>query len=125
MGRDLGTYWVRVEFWDGRGFLYEWSTSARYCMGTDGIKPLDAQRISPAWEDEQDVIDSIHYIFTEGNYACDCNRSLFLARAHQQYDTDMECGETLRLKKLSVIGPSGNVVVEWDNLEAEIRGVGE
>ena len=33
------------------------------------------------------------YMWGEGNYACDCNRSLFFARAAGEDDPDHECGQ--------------------------------
>jgi len=34
------------------------------------------------------------FLWSEGNYACDCNRSLFFARAKGvEDDPDRECGE--------------------------------
>lgn len=36
------------------------------------------------------------YMFTEGNYGCDCNRRLFMARAAGRPDPDPSpCGETI------------------------------
>lgn len=31
------------------------------------------------------------FIWSEGNYACDCNRALFFARAKGQRDPDIPC----------------------------------
>lgn len=33
------------------------------------------------------------YIWSEGNYACDCNRANFFARAAGEDDPDRECGD--------------------------------
>ena len=42
--------------------------------------------------------DSAEWMFTEGNYACDCNRSLFIRR---QYGEDampeLKCGDEIEL----------------------------
>lgn len=38
--------------------------------------------------------ESNQYIWREGNYACDCNRSLFFARAGGEEEIDYDCGET-------------------------------
>lgn len=36
------------------------------------------------------------FLWTEGNYGCDCNRHRFFARAAGgEPDDDMECGETI------------------------------
>jgi hypothetical protein len=54
-----------------------------------------------AWEDvdwDWPASAAIIYQYTEGNYSCDCNRSLFL------YDREKgkvkPCGETIRLDKI-------------------------
>lgn len=51
---------------------------------------------------------SVHYMWREGNYSCDCNKRLYLAREcgiDPQYDDgDMEnpCGDTIALVSLDV-----------------------
>jgi hypothetical protein len=42
-----------------------------------------------------------HYIYEEGNYSCDCNRSLFLKRIGVVCD-ELECGETIKLSNLEI-----------------------
>lgn len=38
--------------------------------------------------------DTADYMWSEGNYACDCNRSLFFARANGEEDpADPRCGD--------------------------------
>jgi hypothetical protein len=39
--------------------------------------------------------ESAEYMFTEGNYACDCNRGLFIG-------CDLECGEEVKMKNFEV-----------------------
>jgi len=119
-GLDLGTYWVRVELVDGRGWLYRWDTGASYTNGTEAHKPLDAQRMPPGWESEQELFDAFVWMHTEGNYSCDCNKRLFLARAHQQdcpEDGDNPCGDTMEIKRLTAIRPNGDEVVLEDSDE--------
>lgn len=41
------------------------------------------------WEAEGD-----QYMWSEGNYSCDCNRYLFFQRAHDEDEEDFECGDT-------------------------------
>lgn len=62
----------------------------------------------------------MRYMFTEGNYACDCNRRMFLDQAAQKYletEEDEEdgedpypCGQTLILESLTVIRPDGSEI---------------
>lgn len=109
--KDLGTYWVRVKFADGSGFLDRWNTGHRYTHGTEGTKPLDAQYIAPTWESEEDLLSSITYMYNEGNFSCDCNKRLFLARAMQQDEPDNpQCGDTLKIVELTVIRPNRSEV---------------
>lgn len=46
------------------------------------------------WYDAGDYSDpeTIEFLWSEGNYSCDCNRGLFWARANNEADPDRECG---------------------------------
>jgi len=118
MGKDLGTYHLRVELKDGRGWIQIWETGARYTHGSGSCTKLDATRIEPTWDDEDDLFSTMLYMYTEGNYSCDCNRSLFWLRSQQlSEDEKLECGETMQLLKLTVIKPGGGeeVLLEQEN----------
>ena len=116
---DLGTYHVRVELKGIPGFIYEWGTGARFVPGGYGadtrcigdVKPLSAEWLAPSWRDEADLARAIVFLFTEGNYSCDCNRLLFSHRANQQEDLseeDTPCGHKYTLERLTVIRPDGS-----------------
>lgn len=45
--------------------------------------------------DEVDA-EAVEYLFTEGNYSCDCNRSLLLRRGGHDVP-EMPCGEDIEL----------------------------
>lgn len=110
MTKDLGTYYLRVEFEDGRGYIQSWQTGARYTNGAGEVSPLDAFRINPTWDDELDVFHMMQYAYEEGNYSCDCNRQLFWLRSQQRLDEaeeDMPCGDTIKLRMLTAIRPDG------------------
>ena len=115
--KDLGTYHLRVEFEDGRGYYHQWNTGGRFTHGRDGISPLTADYMTPTWEDEEDLFSSMLYIYTEGNFSCDCNRRLFLADAAQveRDDENDECGEEIKLKKLTAIRPDRTEYVLFTN----------
>jgi len=115
--KDLGTYHVRVEFEDGQGFIYKWGTGRRYMYGRGPCSPLGATTIKPGWVDEQDLFKSIVFIFTDGNYSCDCNKRAFLARANQEDEPERDadiCGDTILLKRLTAIRPDGSEVLLWE-----------
>lgn len=117
-GRDLGTYWLRVEFENGDGYFYKYETGACYTNGANSCSPLTAFRIPPTWENEEDMISTIEFSWNEGNYSCDCNRvNIFLQEAHQRDpindDSGICSGVTLRLKRLTLIAP--------DNREIELH----
>lgn len=38
--------------------------------------------------------DGSRYIWSEGNFSCDCNRALFFACAADEEDPDTPCGDT-------------------------------
>jgi hypothetical protein len=43
-----------------------------------------------------------NYMFKEGNYACDCNRSLFLRRKYGDAVEKLSCGDTITMRDLRV-----------------------
>jgi hypothetical protein len=46
-------------------------------------------------------VDSARWMWEEGNYSCDCNRSRFIIGAGTAFPA-MECGETIELKQIFV-----------------------
>jgi hypothetical protein len=57
-----------------------------------GLQPYE-------WEDDEDGGGQLFW-WTEGNFGCDCNRSLEFARAggateEEAWDAEVECGETV------------------------------
>ena len=57
MAKDLGTYHVKVELEDGRGWIETRNTGARYTHGRDIFSPLQATRMGPTWDSEEDLIE--------------------------------------------------------------------
>jgi len=109
--KDLGTYHLRVEFDDGRGYIQSYHTGSRFDGGRDGTSPLEATKIPPTWKDEAELFECMVFSYTEGNYSCDCNRNTFLAWASQSDRSDDECGDTIKLQRLTAIRPDGSEVV--------------
>lgn len=108
MTKDLGTYYVRVVFEDGSGFIMAWETGARYSLGRECWHPLTAKRSEPLWESEDNLLRSIEFMFTAGNYSCDCNLKDFIDNAHQIKVSGNECGNTMKIKTLTAIRPDGS-----------------
>ena len=116
MGKDLGTYHVRVELKDGRGWIGNWNTGHRYTHGTPSCTKLDATLILPPWNTEAELFASMVWMYTEGNYSCDCNKALFLARAYQQPEPkDTPCNDTMPVMRLTAIRPDASEVVIFDS----------
>lgn len=46
--------------------------------------------------------DSARFMFTDGNYSCDCNRSLFLAKFYEGVE-EMDCGDTIQMRDFKVM----------------------
>lgn len=110
-GVDLGTYHLIVKFADGRGYIEKWNTGRRFCKGTTEVSPLGADLIKPTWESEEDLLETMFFMYTDGNYSCDCNRILFLARAANEPEPEeVDCGETIQLESLTAIRPDGTEV---------------
>lgn len=118
IGKDLGTYHARVEFTNGDGYISKWGTGARYTHGSEHDHPLSAFRIGCEWESEADLLNTMRFMYLHGNYSCDCNRLLSLARSKQQDEPEnTPCGNTLRLKRLTAIRPDGSEVILWEGEE--------
>jgi hypothetical protein len=56
------------------------------------------------------------YMWTDGNFGCDCNRAMFFADAGGEEDCDIGCGET-RYTVTRAILPNGSEV-EIDEVHA-------
>lgn len=54
------------------------------------------------------------FLWTEGNYSCDCNRALFFARANGEPDPLVECGE-VAYTAIKAICDDGTVVILDDD----------
>lgn len=107
MGKDIGTYHVRVELEDGRGWIQTYNTGARYTHCRDLFSPLTAYRMKPIWDSEENLINCIVFHFIENNGSCDCNKKQALAAANQEDEYDEECGDTMPIKRLTLIRPDG------------------
>ena len=46
--------------------------------------------------------ESAHFMFHDGNYSCDCNKSLFLDRVYGGFD-EMDCGDTIQIRNFRVV----------------------
>lgn len=57
-----------------------------------------------------DWTDSTAFLWEEGNYSCDCNRSLFFAQAAGEADGHQPCGDT-RYVVTSIVS-NGQVVYD-------------
>jgi hypothetical protein len=109
--KDLGTYFLRVELENGQGWIETIHTGWRYTHGDSEITKLDADPISPTYESEDDLIHCTLYQYLQGNFSCDCNKKLFLARAAQEPMGDHPCGNTLPIQKMTLIRPNRTEVV--------------
>ena len=60
------------------------------------------------YEDADDHARSIYYMWTDGNYGCDCNRKLFIERVYDDvpWEVDEEefpsCGKEITLVSLTI-----------------------
>jgi len=51
--------------------------------------------------------DGIEFMWEEGNWSCDCNKSLMIQRQVDPSFPDMDCGHEIKLTKLT-ISPGNN-----------------
>lgn len=80
-------------------------------LDADGIEYVVTQDVTDliGMADDGDDAGLIEYMWTEGNYSCDCNKRLFISRQHEgvfpgEDEKDiMEhvCGRKIKLKKLT------------------------
>jgi hypothetical protein len=49
-----------------------------------------------------DWSDDAAYMFNEGNYSCDCNRSLFLCRANVRFPGELDCGNKIEVTSFEI-----------------------
>ena len=49
-------------------------------------------------------LEGIEFIFTEGNYACDCNRRAMINYAYDHILPELPCGDKIKLLSLKVKG---------------------
>lgn len=71
----------------------------------DGI----IRRHETEWWDD---VENPDFIWSEGDFACDCNRALFFARAAGEDDPDRECGS--EAFSLRVLDEAGSVLYADD-----------
>lgn len=45
--------------------------------------------------------ESALYMFNDGNYSCDCNRSVFISEKYKNFP-ELDCGEEIKLLNISV-----------------------
>ncbi len=48
-------------------------------------------------------MDAAEFIFEEGNYSCDCNRSVLIRSKYGNVIPELDCGNIIEMKDLHVI----------------------
>lgn len=66
--------------------------------------------------------EDIAFIFTEGNYSCDCNRSLFIKRHCDPKFREMGCGEEIDLVNLRIVKLGKELPVDEYDLLSDCCG---
>jgi hypothetical protein len=71
------------------------------------IAKITIQYQGRKYEFEQDFgyaypIEAAHFMFEDGNYSCDCNKSIFIREKYPEFE-EMDCGDDLELTSLEVI----------------------
>ncbi len=68
-------------------------------------------------------LDAIEFMYSEGNYCCDCNRSLFLAKALGEEDLDLRCCDIdgkYRIFCEKIVTEDGTIIYEGDDEDPEL-----
>lgn len=55
------------------------------------------------YDDVEDMEQHVHYMWTEGNYSCDCNRLVFMSLDDPDEDSP-PCGISVKLVSLTIEG---------------------
>jgi len=90
-------YNFTIAFAESEGFNTRLRTVARMTMCLQDGRSFDYEH-DFGYACEQELA---HYMWHDGNYGCDCNRSLFLARDGHDV-REMTCGDTIVLENFRV-----------------------
>lgn len=52
--------------------------------------------------------EGVEFIFTDGNYACDCNRSVFIRTQCDPTFPDMDCGDEIKMENFRIVRKEGS-----------------
>jgi hypothetical protein len=106
--KDLGTYHLKVEFDDGRGFIHAINTGKRFTRGTHDFSPLESVLIPPIWESEGDLANTLKFCYLEGEISDQERRLNYMSGAYGEV-----CTGELRLCALTLIRPDGTEFSIW------------
>lgn len=122
MGKDLGTYHAKVKLSNGKGFIAVCNTGRRYCGGSPGFHPIDADFISPGQENEAELVGEIVHYYTDGNGGYSSSLALLLSYAYPAEDIEeLYCGAvTLEPVEIWIIRPDGTEFMAWNNRQGTI-----
>jgi hypothetical protein len=56
-----------------------------------------------SWDECRNATDVVYWMYEEGNYACDCNRSLFIGQECDEDFPEMPCGDTIELVSIEEV----------------------
>jgi hypothetical protein len=79
------------------------------------------------YDDAEDLRHGVHYMWTEGNWSCDCNRFDFISYAYDDYpgkedeNGGFPCGDTVTLVSLRIEGDPVCIMCNGTGLEVDLR----
>lgn len=68
------------------------------------------------YSDEYEDNDIISFLWSDGNYACDCNRSLFFARAKGEPDPEITKCTDYKFSVLYIINRETKQVIYYEDI---------
>lgn len=104
---DLGIYKLKITLADGTLYENDYDASWRMISG----------RWTTPFDSERELIYQLWWIYTEGNWSCDCNlaadkdKALGLFNGFWDEEKDCKkypCGESLLAKSLVAVRPDGS-----------------
>jgi hypothetical protein len=60
-----------------------------------------------AWDEYRDACHVAEYMYTEGNYGCDCNRSQFIGKQCDENFPELPCGREINLVSIKMVEDQG------------------
>lgn len=94
--KEIGAYELMTDINEGKDVRY--TTIAKMKMMYNGKEYDYEEDFGYAYPK-----DSARFMFFEGNYSCDCNKSIFLKRKYGSIIKEKDCGDDIKITEFEVL----------------------